>query len=75
MRSKDNFSVVFDSSLFGGRKFESAVLHQPILTAELPVDDSVDQVTPLKLGQDGDVITLTVPGLDMWGIVELIPIR
>lgn len=75
MRSKDNFSVVFDSSLFGGRKFESAVLHQPILTAELPVDGDVDQVTPLTLEQDGDVITLTVPGLDMWGIVEMIPIR
>jgi len=71
MRAKRSFTVELDARLFRDRSFNRAVLHQPILLPTLPSEGPFDDVVAVKLSQDSRKITLTVPGLDVWGIVEL----
>ena len=71
MRAKGPFTLRLDDALFGGRRFTSAKLHQPRLFAKLPEGEEFDEVTPLETTQSEGHIELTIPGLELWGVVEL----
>jgi len=57
-----DLTVRLRRDLFAGRAFSKAVLHAPKA-----------QPLPLELASAPDSITIRVPALDLWGIVELAP--
>ena len=74
MQAKGPFTLRLDPNLLGGRKFRAAVLHQPRLSAELPEDDAQCHTsTELELRQTDQAIELTIPALELWGVIELTP--
>ncbi len=66
MTPLSGFRLRLRQDLLGTRKPTRAVLH-------CPPSHSVGspQSMPLKVRSDGDCIVVTIPGLDLWGIVEL----
>jgi hypothetical protein len=56
----ENFTLRLRRDLFGGRKFTKAVMHAP-----------KSEPTALKVAADGEIATVRIPRLDLWGIVEL----
>jgi hypothetical protein len=71
MRPAGPLEVLLDGELFPGRTFTQARLHQPRPLATLPTDDEVHQSEPLTLQRDNGRLKLSVPELELWGIVEL----
>ncbi len=72
MQPKGPFTVTIDRALFAGRDFTEASLHAPNLFETLPEDEAeCFNVTALDLQQAEATLTLTVPSLDVWGLVEL----
>jgi len=57
----ENFTLRLRTDLFGGRKPTKATLHAP-----------KTQPVPLTVAADGTTVTLRVPRLELWGILELI---
>ncbi len=74
MKGKGPFTVVVDEGLFPGRTFRKATLHQPKLLAKLPPDvdpRELDIVQPVEVTHANGKLSLRVPRLDLWGVVEL----
>lgn len=71
MTAKGPFTVSLDRRLFPGRGFRAALLHQPRLLAELPQDAVLTETVPVGLELADDRVRLSVPRLDLWGVVEL----
>jgi len=74
MKTKGPFQVILDAGLFPGRTFSKGALHQPRLLAKLPEDldpKELDVVRSVEVRQADGRIRINVPGLELWGIVEL----
>ncbi len=74
MKSRGSFQVALDAKLFCRRTFSKAVIHQPKLLAKLPEGldpKELDMVEPIEVSQADGRIRIHVPGLELWGIVEL----
>lgn len=63
-------TVRLDRALFGGRSFSKATLYAPppALDAKNP---GASEPVPLELQNSPAGLTLTIPELDLWGIVKL----
>ena len=70
MKNKGPFYVKVSKDIFSQSIItNSATLHQPLLN-EAATDISVNKSSELIIKDDGDYLTITVPSLDLWGIVE-----
>jgi hypothetical protein len=56
----ENFTLRLRRELFRGRKFTKAVLHAP-----------QSRSVSLRIATAGEIATIRIPGLELWGIVEL----
>lgn len=71
MKTKGPFNVKVSKKIFNRSKIKSAIFHQPILNEE-SAHASVNMSSNLTVKDDGEYLTITVPFLDLWGIVEFI---
>lgn len=71
MKTKGPFRVKVSKKIFGQTNIKSAILHQPMLNDE-STDVSVNASSELTFKDDGEFLTITIPSLDLWGIVEFI---
>jgi len=72
VRKLGPFTVAVRRSLFGGREFTGAALY-PAPTGLDPADPGASTPLPVRLQADGELIRLTIPELDLWGILVLQP--
>ncbi len=73
MQAKGPFTITLDSRLFPGRSFSGAALRRPVLLPELPAEEQFDfaPTVELEIERNGGQIELSVPHLELWGIIEL----
>ena len=73
MTPKGPFTVVLDSSLFPGRSFTQARLRQPELLPVLSDEQNAaaTKTTQIVVRSDSGKVTLRIPSLDLWGVLEL----
>jgi len=69
MKTKGSFQIKMSKKIFKHSKIKNAILHQPVLDEESS-RDSVNVSTKLSVKDDGEYLTITVPSLDLWGIIE-----
>ena len=69
MKPKGPFQVRVSKGIFDKLKITAATLHQPILDNNTQSTD-VNVSTKLSIRDDGESLIITVPFLDLWGIVE-----
>jgi len=71
MRTKPAFTVTLDRRLLPSRSFSRAVAHEPVLQPEIGPEDKCVRTRPVAVKQDRDTVSLRVPGLHVWSVVEL----
>lgn len=70
IKKLSNFTVKLDKGLFGGAAFTKAALYAPPATLDRR-NPGASEPTPLKIEPSDTGIVLTIPQLDLWGIVKL----
>lgn len=69
-KSLARISVRLGRELFGGHDFSKATLYAPPQKFDAE-NAGVGEVTRLRLERSGTGLTLTIPKIDLWGIVKL----
>ncbi|HPA17191.1 MAG TPA: hypothetical protein PLU30_05555 [Verrucomicrobiae bacterium] len=69
MKRLRGVKVELERALFGDRSFSKATLYAPPLALD-PKNPGVSQPVSLKLERSATGLTLTIPELDLWGIVK-----
>ncbi len=73
MSPKGPFMVTVDAKLFSGRALTRGTMYQPMLRAKLPADADAAFAaeTELAISTVDGATVITVPSLDIWGVIEL----
>lgn len=71
MRAKPAFTVTLDRRLLLSRSFSRAVAHEPVLLPKIGPEDKCMRTRPVAVKQDRDTVSLRLPGLHVWSVVEL----
>ena len=72
MVAKGPFTVDIDEALLDGRQVAGATMYEPVLLPELPADDALLVANrDLEVQRVDGALRLTVPSLDLWGVVAL----
>ena len=73
MKPKGPFKIIIDSKVLSNSNITKAIFHQPILSKELPDITAINLDVSEKLStkQVSKKIEITIPLLELWGIIEL----